>query len=148
MEITLLSQKGSLLRNCHKKLREKRGDMYIEVIIKILVVLMALLLIVSTFSVVMYSQKLNSSADEIRRMVEVDGKFDTTENQKATVAASDGSNWYRQVAQSGPSSTVTDSDTYSRFSSGGQTWYQKTGESTTVRHGSNPNRHTPPSKIR
>lgn len=57
--------------------------MYIEVIIKILVVLMALLLIVSTFSVVMYSQKLNSSADEIRRMVEVDGKFDTTENQKA-----------------------------------------------------------------
>lgn len=83
MEITLLSQKSSLLRNCHNKLREKRGDMYIEVIIKILVVLMALLLIVSTFSVVMYSQKLNSSADEIRRMVEVDGKFDTTENQKA-----------------------------------------------------------------
>lgn len=65
-----------------------------------------------------------------------------------TVTASDGSNWYRQVAQSGPSSNVTDSETYSRFSSGGQTWYQKTGESTTVRHGSNPTRHTPPSKVR
>jgi Flp pilus assembly protein TadG len=63
--------------------------MYIEVVVKVLVILMALLLIVSTFSVVLYSQKLNSAADEIRRMVEVDGKFDSSENQKAEQLLSD-----------------------------------------------------------
>lgn len=44
---------------------------------------MVLLLIISTFSVVMSVQRLNSAADEIARMVEVDGKFDASERQKA-----------------------------------------------------------------
>ncbi len=83
MKIVLPVQNNTLFRQSYRKLKEKRGDMYIEVIVKVLVVLMALLLIVSTFSVVMYSQQLNSSADEIRRMVEVDGKFDSSENQTA-----------------------------------------------------------------
>lgn len=68
-----------------------------------------------------------------------------------TITAADGSNWYRQVAQSGPSSTVADSETYSHFKSGGETWYQKTADNTTIRH--NPNsgstpRQTPPTRFK
>jgi hypothetical protein len=66
------------------------------------------------------------------------------------VTASDGSNWYRQMAQSGPSSTATDSETYSHFSSGGEKWYQKTGDSTTIRHNpdSGSSRQTPPTRFK
>lgn len=72
-----------LLTALCRKFRERRGDAYIEVIVKVIVVLMALLLVVSTFSVVMSVQRLNSAADEVGRMIEVDGKFDASENQKA-----------------------------------------------------------------
>ena len=80
---------NNILTTSVKKLRDRKGDAYIEVIVKVIVVLMALLLVVSTFSVVMSIQRLNSAADEIRRMVEVDGKFDTSENQKAQLLLND-----------------------------------------------------------
>lgn len=68
-----------------------------------------------------------------------------------TVTAADGSSWYRQIAQRGPTSTVTDSETYSRFKSGGDTWYQKTADNTTIRHNpdqGSPPRQTPPTRFK
>jgi predicted RNA-binding protein with PUA domain len=66
-----------------EKLRDKRGNMYIEVIVIVLSSLMILLLGLSTFSVVMQIQRINSSAEEIKRMVEVNGKYDSVMTEQA-----------------------------------------------------------------
>lgn len=58
--------------------------MFIDDIVSLIVIMTMLLIFLSSYSVAMKAQRLESAADEIRRMVEVDGKFDTGEKQKAT----------------------------------------------------------------
>ena len=65
------------------KLRENTGQYYIEVIVTVLAITMLLIISISTFAVLMVDQRIDTASDEIARMVEVDGKYDTAEQTKA-----------------------------------------------------------------
>lgn len=69
-----------LIRN---KLHDKTGIMYIDDIVSLIVIMSLLLIFLSSYSVAMRAQRLNSATDEIKRMVEIDGKFDNNEKQDA-----------------------------------------------------------------
>lgn len=74
---------GRLCEKIKDRLSEGKGSMYIETAAALLCIMLLLLISLSAFGAVLTEQKIDSVSDEITRMVEVDGRYDSSEEQKA-----------------------------------------------------------------
>ena len=69
--------------NIFKKLHDKKGKAFIDIVAMVLATTMILVFGITVGGTIYRKTQLDSAANEIKRMVEIDGKYESEEEQKA-----------------------------------------------------------------